>query len=153
MKSLNNFINEAYINETSVEDKKFNNIPVKELYKSLINGIKQWGKDYGHPDYENLDTEKITQQGLLHLACHIAVDDIPQYEIKNKKFDYSQTVDALSKLLNENWDNNTGDAYREVSRDTRGSRYYVWTINIGYHNLVTHCGVGTMKELNKYKEK
>ena len=31
MKNLNNFINEA-----SVEDKKFKGIPVKELYKNLI---------------------------------------------------------------------------------------------------------------------
>ena len=153
MKSLNNFINEVYINEASAEDKTFKGIPVKELYKSLINGIKQWGKDYAHPDYENLDAEKITPRGLLYLAYHIRIDDIPQYEIKNKKFDYSQTVEALSKLLNDNWDNGTADAYREVTRDTYGRRYYKWIIKIEDHKLVTHYGVGTMKELNKYKEK
>lgn len=153
MKNLTNFINETYINEASVEDKTFKGIPVKELYKSLINGIKQWGKDYGHPDYEDLDAEKTTPKGLVYLASHIKIDDIPQYEIKNKKFDYSQTIEAITELFKENWDNGTADALREVSRDTYGSRYYKWTIKIGDHKLVTHTGCGPMKELNKYKEK
>lgn len=153
MKNLNNFINEAYINEASAEDKSFKGIPVKELYKSLINGIKQWGKDYGHSDYEDLDAEKTTPKGLLFLASHITIDDIPQYEIKNKKLDYSQTIEAITELFNDNWNNGTADAYREVSKDTYGSRYYTWTIKIEDHKLVTHTGCGPMKELNKYKEK
>ena len=153
MKNLNNFINEAYINEASVEDKNFKDIPVKELYKNLIIGIKQWGKDYGHSEYADLDEDKTTQKGLLFLASHIIVDDIPQYEIKNKNFDYSQTIEALTKLFNDNWDNGTADAYRAVSKDTYDNRYYVWTIKIGDHKLVTHSGCGPMKVLNKYKEK
>lgn len=153
MKNLSNFINEAYINEASAEDKNFKGIPVKELYKSLINGIKQWGKDYGHSDYEDLDAEKTTPKGLLLLASHITIDDIPQYEIKNKKLDYSQTIEAITELFNDNWDNGTANAYREVSKDTLGSRYYTWVIEIEDHKLVTHTGCGPMKELNKYKEK
>ena len=87
------------------------------------------------------------------LASHITIDGIPQYEIKNKKLDYSQTIEAITELFNNNWDKGIADAYREVSKDTLGSRYYVWKINIGDHELETHYGVGPMKELNKYKEK